>query len=289
MTTRATAETAEHRQPQRRHWSVMGTRASLTIDGTESDADRAAASVASVLAEIEARMSSYRPDSEVSRLAAKLLQGANVTASPPPVSDDLREVLAACSWLESVSDGLFSMYPRGRDHRLDVAGFVKGWAVDRASEVLLDAGLSHWALGVGGDWRCLGGHPSGRPWRFGILDPMDRNRARAVVTLESGAIATSGRYERGDHILDPGASGEQPQHVAALSFSVTGPQLAWADAFATVGLLMGEGGLTWVAGFDGYAGAVITPAGEMFADTAMSMPHSAQWDLDTVGGRGDHR
>lgn len=274
---------------ERRNWSVMGTRASLTIDCTEAEADRAATEVAAVLADIERRMSSYRPDSEVSVLAATLLQAGGGATSPPTVSDDLREVLAACSWLESASDGVFSMYPRGRDQPLDVAGFVKGWSVDRAAEVLLTSGFRHWALGVGGDWRCHGGHPAGRPWQFGILDPSTPTRARAMVALTTGAIATSGRYERGDHVFTPAAAGARPASAAALSFTVTGPQLGWADAFATVGLLMAEDGLGWVAGFDGYAGAVITAAGEMFADTAMTMPRSAQWELDNLPSWDDYR
>ncbi len=274
---------------ERRHWSVMGTRASLMIDCTEAEADQVATGVAAVLADLERRMSSYRPDSEVSVLAAELLGRHGCATSPPPVSDDLQEVLAACSWLESASDGVFSMYPRGRDQPLDVAGFVKGWAVDRAAEVLLAGGFRHWALGVGGDWRCHGGHPAGRPWRFGILDPSTATRARAVVALTEGAIATSGRYERGDHVFTPAAAGARPASATALSFTVTGPQLGWADAFATVGLLLAEDGLGWVAGFDGYAGAVITAAGEMFADTAMTMPRSAQWDLDTLRSWDDYR
>jgi thiamine biosynthesis lipoprotein len=289
MTTTISAETYPTSAAQRRNWSVMGTRASLMIDCTADEADCAAREVASVLAAIEHRMSSYRPDSEVSALAADLLGRTGSAASPPPVADDLREVLAACSWLESASDGLFSMYPRGRDRPLDVAGFVKGWAVDRAAEVLLSAGFEHWALGVGGDWRCHGGHPSGRSWRFGILDPTTRRRARAVVTLRTGAIATSGRYERGDHVVAPAATESRAAAASAQSFTVTGPQLAWADAFATVGLLLAEGGLGWVAGFEGYAGAVITSTGDMFADTSMTMPRSAQWDLDTLRPWDDYR
>ena len=65
---------------------------------------------------------------------------------------------------------------------------------------------------------------------------------------------------------DPLRAGPAPTGAAgAASFSVVGPRLAWADAFATVGLLKGTGGIEWVAGFAGYAGAVVLADGAMYA------------------------
>ena len=160
---------------QRRSWQVMGTVASLIAGCDPATADSARDAAAGVLSDVEARMSSYRPDSEVSRFAAGQL--------PAGPSADLRSVLAACSWLEEVSAGVFSPYPGGPGTELDVAGYVKGWAVDRAAEALDSIGLEHWALSVGGDWRCRGGHPSGDPWRITILDPTDSAQVRAVVLV----------------------------------------------------------------------------------------------------------
>ena len=127
---------------QRRSWQVMGTVASLIAGCDPATADSARDAAAGVLSDVEARMSSYRPDSEVSRFAAGQL--------PAGPSADLRSVLAACSWLEEVSAGVFSPYPGGPGTELDVAGYVKGWAVDRAAEALDSIGLEHWALSVGG-------------------------------------------------------------------------------------------------------------------------------------------
>lgn len=252
---------------QRRSWQVMGTVASLIAGCDPATADSARDAAAGVLSDVEARMSSYRPDSEVGRFAAGQL--------PAGPSADLRSVLAACSWLEEVSAGVFSPYPGGPGTELDVAGYVKGWAVDRAAEALDSIGLEHWALSVGGDWRCRGGHPSGDPWRIAILDPTDSAQVRAVVLVTDGAVATSGRYERGDHVhLPPGAIGSSTR---VGSFTVTGPQLAFADAFATVGLLMGVDGLTWVAGFEGYAAALIHADGTMDADAAMTLQGGRNW------------
>lgn len=245
----------------RRHWQVMGTVASLAC-ADDATAEQAMTIASEVLAAADARFSSYRPDSEFSRFAR------GEVAQP---SAELAEVLAACTWLAEASDGVFSMWPRGRGAAPDVAGYVKGWAVDAAADALEAAGISRYALGVGGDWRCAGGHLDGRPWQFALLDPQDRSAARAVVSLRTGAVATSGRYERGEHVhLPPGASAPVGAG-ATTAFSVTGPRLALADAFATVGLLMGDVGLGWVAGFEGYAAAVMHNDGAMLADTAFPL------------------
>ena len=65
----------------------------------------------------------------------------------------------------------------------------------------------------------------------------------------SGAIATSGTAERGKHIWDPRT---ETAADSFLSVTVVGPQLMWADAYATTVFVMGEDGLDWIRQFDGY-------------------------------------
>ncbi|MDQ1248279.1 MAG: FAD:protein transferase [Actinomycetota bacterium] len=235
----------------------MGTMASLMLaDG--ADLDEAQRIASDVLGSLDERFSSYRSDSEVSRLDAGVL---------PELSRDLRHVLAACDWLDQTSDGVFSMRPDGADAPLDVAGYVKGWAVDRAADGLLAAGIGDFCLGVGGDWRAHGRRGDGRGWTIAILDPLDTTKPRALATLGNAAIATSGRYERGDHLrLPPTARGGGTADVTTASFTVVGPRLAWADAFATTAFLKGDDGLAWVAQYAGYFGAIVRTDGSMVAD-----------------------
>ena len=237
----------------------MGTQVSLMM-AQSADIDEAARIAADVLTALDARFSSYRPDSELRAFDAGRL---------PTPSRDLRHVLAACAWLSQVSDGLFTT-AAGTDDRgaLDVAGYVKGWAVDRAADGLEWAGITDYCLGVGGDWRCRGLHPDGRPWRMAIRDPDVAYQPRAITAVGTNAIATSGTYERGEHLIhpqlpDPKMIRNTP-HTA--SFTVVGPRLAWADAFATIGFLMGDDGLSWVAQFAGYSAAIIRTDTTMVAD-----------------------
>lgn len=249
----------------------MGTVASLML-ADPADIDEAERIASDVLGALDARFSSYRSDSEVSRFDAGDL---------PELSRDLRHVLAACEWLGQESDGVFSMHPHGAHAPVDVAGYVKGWAVDRAADGLLAAGIADFCLGVGGDWRAHGGPSDGRPWTIGVLDPMDTSRPRALASLRDRAIATSGRYERGDHLHLPPDVGDIGDPTTA-SFTVVGPRLAWADAFATTAFLKGDAGLAWVAQFEGYAGAIIRTDGSMVAD--VDFPLTAAPSAPTLQG-----
>ena len=257
----------------RRTWPTMGTQVSLMM-ASSADIDEAVRIAADVLDSLDTRFSSYRPDSELRAFDAGALE------TP---SRDLQHVLAACAWLSQVSDGVFTTQAATPERgTIDVAGYVKGWAVDRAADGLDLAGITDYCLGVGGDWRCHGRHPDGRPWRMAILDPRTRQGPRALADIGTNAMATSGTYERGHHLvgLHHTPLAPAPHGSATASFTVVGPRLAWADAFATIGFLQGDEGLTWVAQFAGYHAAIIRGDGSMVADAefplaAGSVPHFA--------------
>ena len=75
-------------------------------------------------------------------------------------------------------------------------------------------------------------------WRVGIQHPLERYRIAAVVEARDLAFATSGTYERGEHVIDPHTR-RTPGGV--LSVTITGPDLATADAYATSAFAMDDG------------------------------------------------
>jgi len=98
--------------------------------------------------------------------------------------------------------------------------------------------------------------PSGGSGPWG---PGARPRGKGVPPRASiAAVATSGPYERGAHLIDP-ATGRPASRAA--SATVTGPSLALADALATGVAVGGDEALEVVAGLDGYAGYLIRPDG----------------------------
>ncbi|MET8234171.1 FAD:protein FMN transferase [Micromonospora sp. NPDC005298] len=195
--------------------------------------------------EVDARFSTYRSDSEVCRFdrGEVLLSEA---------SADLRFVLEACADLWGDTDGFFDAYATGR---LDPSGFVKGWAAQVASDRLLAAGAGNHCVNAGGDVRVRGLSPSGEPWRIGIRHPWDAMAACLVLTGTDLAVATSGVYERGRHVLDP----RRGTPAGGLrSVTVVGTDLGLADAYATAALAMGVTGIGWLDRLNGHTHAVVT-------------------------------
>jgi FAD:protein FMN transferase len=201
------------------------------------------------LRDVDALFSTYRPESEISRLEA----GTLALADADPL---VREVLERCEALRHQTGGYFDARARGA---LDPSGLVKGWALGRAA-ALADA--DSLCLDGGGDLVLRGG-----PWRVGIRHPRERDRLCAVLELGEGAVATSATYERGEHIADP-HTGRPPRGV--LSVTVTGPDLATADAYATAAFAMGEAGPAWTAGLDGYEAMTVLAGGRVLSTPGFS-------------------
>ncbi|MFL5681114.1 MAG: FAD:protein FMN transferase [Chloroflexota bacterium] len=234
---------------------TMGT--TVSIDVRDEGVDRRILDDAvAALADIEARFSTYSEDSEIRRLD----RGDISTADVHP---DVREVLAACSVLRAESGGAFDAYRGGR---LDPSGYVKGWAAERAADVLRGAGVHSFALNVGGDIVCAGEPVPGTPWRIGVRDPDDAARVMLVVGVRDGAVATSGLYERGEHITDA-RTGEAPTRWR--SVTLLAPDLATADAIATAALAMGENGLAWAAARHGCDVAAVDDAGRLWTSPGL--------------------
>jgi thiamine biosynthesis lipoprotein len=184
----------------------------------------------------DALFSTYKDESEVSRLN----RGELTLEDAHP---DVHEVLDRCEALRLETDGYFDVCAADAD-RIDPSGLVKGWAVDRAAALLDEAGVRNYAVNVAGDMRLRGRAVPEACWSVGIQHPLERESIAAVVEANDLAIATSGAYARGDHVLDPHT--RRPP-VGVLSVTIVGPELATADAYATAAFAMGEAGIHWTA------------------------------------------
>ena len=128
--------------------------------------------------------------------------------------------------------------------RIDLGGIAKGYAVDRAVDVLKARGFTHAYVSAGGDSRIVGDR-FGKPWVVGIRDP--RKEAGAVITripLVDAAISTSGDYERFfeekgvryHHIIDP-RTGRSASKVR--SATVIGPSATRTDGLSKTAFVLG--------------------------------------------------
>ncbi|GAA2513188.1 FAD:protein FMN transferase [Pilimelia columellifera] len=243
---------------------VMGTAVSIELAD-----DLPTATLASLvdhtvawLHEVDRRFSTYKDDSEVNRMQRGELTVADCSA-------DLRQVLITCSDLWRETEGYFDVHATGR---IDPSGYVKGWSVEVASRWLAANGSTNHCINAGGDIRTRGGPAPGWEWRIGVRHPWKADKVAWVISGHDLAVATSGVYERGEHVIDP-VRGRPATDLR--SVTVVGPDLGRADAYATAAMAMGDAGLRWLAGLDpaGYSSATVASDGKAF--TSRRLPVAA--------------
>ena len=254
---------------------VMGTAVSFALSAGELAVDETEAAVAAACADLRAvdeRFSTWKAASELSQLRRGEIRVEQV-------SGEMHEIIDRCVHALKVSGGYFDAWsqPGG----FDPTGIVKGWAGDRALAMLRAAGVPGAMVNAGGDIAAYGTTPEGAPWRIGVRDPFAIDQMRAVVEID-GAVATSGDYERGEHINNPRARATQvtdttPTKLASAtqvtgamptklaSATVTGPELALADAMATAVFAGGASMLARIEALEGHEAFVIDVHGMGYA------------------------
>ncbi len=138
---------------------------------------------------------------------------------------------------------------------ITLGGIAKGYAVDRAIEVLRQNGIERALINAGGDIRTIGGRTAEVPWRIALRDPDNRKERVTVIELCDKAIATSGNYER-FHIVNA-RTGCVAQEM--MSATVIAENAMDADALSTTIFLLGvEKGMELVERLSGVEALVIT-------------------------------
>jgi len=193
---------------------------------------------------VDATFSPFRADSEISRID----RGELSARDAHPL---VRDILTRCETLRRETDGYFDARHSGV---LDPCGLVKGWAVDRAAARVQGRRV---CIDAGGDVLVRGGG-----WRVGVRHPREPHLLAAALHADDLAVATSGAYERGEHIVDPHT---RRAPAGVLSVTVIGPDLATADAYATAAFAMGEAGPAWTARLRGYDAMTILATAEVLA------------------------
>jgi thiamine biosynthesis lipoprotein len=213
--------------------AIMGTAVSVKLWYEDEARGRALTqAVIDEMRRIDALMSTYKPESELSRLNAR------AAGEAVPVSAELLALIRRALEFSDVTDGAFDItyasagqyydYRKGirpsaaqlaqalpaidyhhvlidSEHgtvrfsrpgvRIDLGGIAKGYAVDRCVALLRAAGVESAMVNAGGDTRVVGRHWK-QPWMVGIRDPRHKDGMVTLLPLEDAAISTSGDYER---------------------------------------------------------------------------------------------
>jgi len=156
------------------------------------------------------------------------------------------------------------------DLHIDLGGIAKGYIIDRAAELLLQAGVSSAAVNAGGDIRLLGDR-QGQDWRIGIQHPRESDATMATLNLRNRAVVTSGDYERFfvrdgiryHHLFDP--QNGRPAR-GCQSVTVVAADAASADALATAAFVLGpRAGLDLLEQLPDVEGLLVTADGRRLA------------------------
>lgn len=170
---------------------------------------------------------------------------------------------------------------------IDLGGVVKEYAVDRAATICWDMGIQHGMVNLGGDIKIIGPHADGSPWRIGIRHPRYPDVLLQTLELYSGALASSGDYERCitingiryGHVLNP-KTGWPVKRMAAVS--VIGDFCVIAGSASTIGMLKDNQSKDWLkeldlphlwVDVDGQVGGSLTEDGENAAQLGSETPY----------------
>jgi len=264
-----------------RHFRAMNTDVRVAIlAGDPREANRYIDQVEALFADTEGRLSRFLPDSELSALnaaagrpfqaSAMLFEVVHAAVEAARMTDGIFDPTVLPSLIAAGYDRSFELLgeqPAGRaagwrgswrDIRLDpsartitipqgcaldLGGIGKGWAVDRAVELLSD--WVSFGVDAGGDLY-VGGRRHDRPWRIGVADPRFPGRDLLQLQLEERAVATSSvirrRWVRGGevmhHIIDPRTG--NPASSRVIAATVVADSVAQAEVLAKAAIILGE-------------------------------------------------
>ena len=295
----------------------MGTLVEITIRSADKEkAGKAADKAFNEMRRLEQLMSTHIGDSEISRLNANA-GGQFVTVSPEvleviqrgihwgKLSNSALDITigpAASLWRFGEKDSLLPDTTRLKqalplvNYRnieiqdskirlkqpgmaLHLGAIAKGYAVDRAMDVLKRSGIQNAIINAGGDLQALGSREERQLWKIGIQHPRNPEKMIAVFALPGKAVATSGDYQkyfmqngtRYHHILNP-QNGMPARGV--ISVTIIAESVMDADALATAAFVLGpKKGMELIDSLTGVEGMMISESGSFhFSKNLQSLP-----------------
>ncbi|MCB7130451.1 MAG: FAD:protein FMN transferase, partial [Candidatus Brocadiales bacterium] len=166
-----------------------------------------------------------------------------------PDAGEIESILPAVSYEnieiqeQGESGSIFFKHP---DTRIDLGGIGKGFAVDRAVDMLKGRGITSALVNLGGNIYALGHPPGADTWKIGVQHPRDKDVLLGYIELVDMGIATSGDYERFftvdgqrySHIIDPRTG--MPASGEVISVTVVARSATEADALSTGVFILGR-------------------------------------------------
>ncbi len=275
---------------------LMGTLVNITAIGSNpKTASVAIRTCLSQMSDLEAVMSRFQPESQLSRLnqfgilhdahpslvtvlcqsqeLSQITDGAfDVTVKPLldlyqtgntlPNKEQVQSTLSLVDYRKLIVDSRSVSFQQS-DMSITLDGIAKGFIVDEGIAILQNFGFENVMVEAGGDLMALGEKSPRSPWKIGLQAPRaEMGKTMATFNVENQAVATSGDYMQAftidflnHHIIDPRSGYSSPEFA---SVSVSAPSVALADGLATALMVMGNAGLDLVEGLSGCEAYAVT-------------------------------
>ena len=205
-----------------------------------------------------------------------------------PTRQELSQALALVDYRKvSLSQDSYGA-SLGKGQQIDLGGIGKGFASQRVTELLRDAGVTSAMVSLGGNIQCLGAKPDGSPWNIGIRDPFGEE-LYATVRVTDKAVITSGGYERYfedpethniyRHILDPRTGFPAEKGLSSVSIVTSDGTLG--DGLSTALYIMGLEDATayWQAHREAFEAVFITDSGNLYATEGLRGSMTSQHEI----------
>ncbi len=275
---------------------IMGTLVEITVLPAN---EKAVKEAFNEMKRIDALMDIYRENSEVSILNregedrvsketlevikksiefSRLTRGAfDITCGPLvnlwkeakknkeiPTAEEIKETISLVGYKKLILEGSWVRF-KEKGMQIDLGGIAKGYAVDKAIEVLKKNGIKQALVNAGGDLYALGKASQGEKWQIGIQHPRQEGKILTIIKVKDEAVATSGDYQRYfmlkgkrfAHIVNP-MTGWTVQDVP-MSVTIIAPDAASADALATGVFVLGpQEGMKLINSLSGIEGMIVS-------------------------------
>lgn len=236
--------------------TIMGMPISIDIPGTEHDDDFIVAFAR--FRDIDKQFSPYKQHSELSRYRGGQLTDSELSAT-------MKDIQVACAHYATLTEGYFSAYYNGS---FDPTGYIKGWAIQEVGALLTKRGILTYLINAAGD--ILAASATGKQWQLGIQHPQQSHQTIGTVVMSNGGLATSGIYQRGNHIFNPHL---QQVTNELLSATVYGNDVVMADVLATTCVAMGsKKALNFMKHQNGYEALLIDANNKVFMTSSFIPP-----------------
>lgn len=132
---------------------------------------------------------------DISFASIKLIWDFKKQYTELPDSSTVKKSVELIQWKNIITTDS-TVYLKNKGMKIDFGAIGKGYAANKAKEVMKGLGIHNGVINAGGDLICWGSNQENKPWSIGIADPDDAKNILSWLDISNMAVVTSGNYEK---------------------------------------------------------------------------------------------